>query len=561
MAAGNGDDLVARLKEQRDRFIAFAFAGADLLLELDDSDVVVYSAGAGEALYGMAENAMLAHKLAEFVHPRDGKRLEEALQRLRNTGRLDHTPLSVMGDGGTVTRMRMAGIRLPQMKTCHLALSRIPPIAVTEEDGRERADPKARFVEVVRQRLNEANRTGQEVMVTLVDLSGTDLRGLEPAKAQSLLATLHNALEEVSVGGTSAGPLSGHAFGVVHSDRMSPQALAEHLDTVTRRFADAGGNALRLRSSSLKMEDSALGEEDIAKALTYIVNAFVRDSAAFAIRSLTDGARIAVDDTLTRVRNFRAMVKNDRLAFLFQPVVNLHTGVVLNFEVFTRLAHGKNLFTPAQILPFATDVGLVGEFDLAVCRKVLDTMRAATEISTLASVAVNVSGHSLANPLFYKALLATLQQNKTILGRLIIEVTDPAGIANMDEARRLLARLRKLGVRVALDDFGSGSASFDMLRTLPVDYVKLDAKYIEEARHPKGFAMLRAMAGLCRELEVITVGERVEDAPTLHLLRDAGVDYAQGHFFDRPTAGAARKVARYDEHVRRAGTAQVAAAG
>ncbi len=560
--AVDAESLTARLREQRDRFIAFAFAGADLLLEMDEGDVVVYSAGAGEALYGLSDGDMLTHKLLDFIHPRDRKRLDEALLRLRNTGRLDHTPLSVMGATGTVTRMRLAGIRLPQNAHYHLALSRVPPMVLAEEDSRGGADPKTRFVEIVRQRLNEANRSGHEVMVTLVDVSHADLRALEPAKAQSLLATLHHTLEEVSVDGTSAGPLSDRSFGVVHADSVGRDALEKRLTDLAGRFPTSGGSALRMRSSSLQMEDSSLSEEDIGKALTYIVNSFVRDSASFAIQSLTEGARIAVDDTLTRVRNFRSMIKNDRLTFLFQPVVNLHTGVVLNFEAFTRLSHGTRLFTPAQILPFATDVGIVGEFDLAVCRKMLATMRAAGDISTLASIAINVSGHSLANPLFYKALQTLLQQNKTILNRLIIEITDPAGISNMDEARRLLSRMRSQGVRVSLDDFGAGSASFDMLRALPIDFVKIDAEYIRDARNSKGMALLKAVGGLCRDLGIVTVGECVEDSATLVVLRDAGIDYAQGHFFQKPAADAARKIHYFEDEVRRAGTASaVVAAG
>ncbi|MGE5546200.1 MAG: EAL domain-containing protein [Solirubrobacterales bacterium] len=550
--------MVEKLRQQRDRFIAFAFAGADLLLEMDEGDNIVFSAGAGESLYGVADGDLQGRPLADFIFPRDLQRFKEALQRLRNTGRLDHTPLTLMGTAGTVTRMRLAGIRLPQFpESYHLALSRIPPIApYDEERNPEAADPKARFVEMVQQRLNESNRIGQEYHLTLFDLSG-NFDQVEPGTAQSFLATLHHTLEECSVRGASAGILSDRSFGLVHDDKVSAQQVQKRVHQLTEKFkGKVSGAQVQMRSATLDMEDSALSDEDIGKALNFIVTNFVRDSAQFAIKSLADGARTAIDDTLVRVRNFRKMVKADRLVFLFQPIVNLRTGAVLKYEAFARITHNGGFFLPHQIIPFATDVGLIGEFDLAACNKALAMMKAASEVSPLANISVNVSGHSLGNPGFYQALFKLLEANKGLLNRLVIEVTDAARIHNLNEAKRLLSRLRKLGARISLDDFGSRGSAFDLLRILPVDYAKIDAEYVLDARDPRGRSVLKAITGMCQELGITTVGECVEDAEMVRILRDVGVDYAQGHYFAKPNAEAARKIKYFTERVQEAGTAE-----
>lgn len=553
------DSIVERLRQQRDRFIAFAFAGADLLVELGDDDVVAYCAGAGESLYGLSDGDLTGRRLGEFIYPRDRQRFRDAMQRLRNTGRLDHTPVTLVGRSGTVTRMRMAGIRLPQFPDCfHLVLSRIPPIAVVEEKGASAADPKPRFIEMVRTRLNEANRTGQEYRLTLFDLSGTAFDKVEPGAAQSYLTTLQHTLDECSVRGASAGPLSDHAFGVVHEPGLSAEAVHGKVARLTEKFQGKVGAApVRMHSASLDMEDSALSDEDIDKALTYIVTNFVRDSARFAIDSLAAGARVAVEDTLTRVRNFRKMVKGgDRLVFLFQPIVNLRTGAVLKYEAFGRITHNGGFFLPHQIIPFATDVGLIGEFDLATCAKALAMMKEASQVSPLAHVSVNVSGHSLGNPAFYQALFKLLEAHRGLMPRLVLEITDAARIYNLDEARRLLARIRKLGARISLDDYGTGGSAFDILRMLPVDYAKIDPAYVMDARDPRGKSVLKAMTGLCRDLGVVTIGECVEDSGMVRMLRDVGVDYAQGHFFATPSADAARKIRYFTEKVQLAGTAE-----
>ncbi|MBF0324386.1 sensor domain-containing phosphodiesterase [Magnetospirillum moscoviense] len=558
---GDEAGMVEKLKAQRDRFIAFAFAGADLLLEVTEQNQVAYSAGAGEALYGLTDNDLMGKPLGDLVHPKDRKRFDESMQRLKNTGRLDHTPLMLVGSAGTVTRMRMAGIRLPQFpKTYHVVLSRVPPIAVAEADRVVGdVDHKAQFIEMVRTRLNEANRIGTDYTLTLFDLSATNFNAIEPAIAQTFLATVQHTLDECSVRGASAGALSTSSFGLVHDDKTSAAEVHKRVSAVADKFAGKtnGAASVKMRTASLEMEDSALSDEDISKALTYIVNGFVKDSARFALKSLAEGARVAVEDTLIRVRNFRKMIKgDDKLIFLFQPIVNVRTGAVLQYEAFSRIQHNGAFFTPNQIIPFATDVGVIGEFDLIAVTKALKILKEPGEVSSLANIAVNISGQSLGNPGFYHSLLKLMDQYKSVLGRLVLEVTDATDIYNLDEAKRLLMRIRKMGTRISLDDFGSGGSAFDLLRILPVDFAKFDHDYVRDAHDPKGRSVLKAMTSLCHDLGIVTIGECVEDAAMLRNLADIGVDYAQGYYFGQPAADVAKRIKYFTDHVKQAGTAQ-----
>jgi len=553
MATGGENIVIDKLKQQRDRFIAFAFAAADLLLEMDDADVVTYSAGAGEALYGISDSELLGRPLSDFIFPRDRKKFDESLQRLRNSGRLEATPLTMVGSTGAVSRMRMAGIKLPQFPHgYHLVMSRISPMAA---DGDETmvggTDPRVRFVEMVRQRLNEANRMGEEYTLTLFDLSKSKFGASDPAALQSFFSTVHHTLEQCSVRQSSAGSLHDRAFGLIHDQSMSAASVEQKVSEVVRQFSGKiKGGALKMHSASLELQDKSLSDDDIGKALNYIIGGFIRDSADFAIRSLAEGAKVAVEDTLVRVRNFRKMIKGDRLTFLFQPMVNIGTGSVLAYEAFGRIAHGKGFFNPSQIIPFATDVGVIGEFDLMAVNKAVKAIQLADDISTLATVAVNVSGTSLGNPAFYHALLKILESNKTSLPRLVLEITDAARIFNLDEARRLLARIKRLGVRLSLDDFGSGGSAFDILKILPVDYVKIDSSYIFDAREKRGRSVLRALTSLTHDLGMTAIGECVEDSQMLAILKDVGIEYAQGHFFAPPALDGARRIKYFKDHLK-----------
>jgi len=558
---GEDSSIVEKLKAQRDRFIAFAFAGADLLLEVGEDDVIAYSAGAGEALYGISDSDLTTKRLADFIHAKDKKRFQDAILRLKNTGRLDHTAVTMVGASGAVTKLRMAGIRLPQFPdSYHLVLSHIPPVAAADPARMSGiVDHKARFIEMVQHRLNEGNRLGKDYTLTLVDFSKNDFSRMEAGTTQSFLSTVMDTLEEYSVRGASAGPLDSHSFGLVHDDKVTAAAVQQRLNALAERFTGkvGAGSAMKMHSATLDMDDSTLSDDDITKAMTYIVNGFVRDSAQFAMKSLAEGAKLAVQDTLLRVKNFRAMVRGgEKLRFLYQPVVNLRTGAVLKYEVFSRIVHNGGFFIPNQIIPFATEVGLIGEFDVIAVSKALQLLRTPGEVSSLATIAVNVSGHSLGNPAFYQSLFKVLEQNRQVLGRLVIEITDATEIYNLDEAKRLLSRIRRLGARISLDDFGSGGSAFDLLRFLPVDFVKIDSTIVQDARDPRGRSVLKAITTLCHDLGIVTVGECVEDTGMVQILRDVNIDYAQGYFFAQPTVDAAKRIKYFTEHVKLAGTAE-----
>jgi EAL domain-containing protein (putative c-di-GMP-specific phosphodiesterase class I) len=545
---------VEKLRQQRDRFIAFAFAGADLLLEIKNDGTVLFSAGAAETLYGFNDEDLLGKLLADLVHPRDRKRLDDALAHLQNTGRLDHTPLALTGATGAVSRLRMSGIRLPQFTCFHLSFARVPHIVLAQDamPGQQK-DPKVDFAEMVVTLLNEANRLGREVALTLMDLPPAQFRGFEPNAANTLVATIQHTLEEVSVGGNSSARLSTASFGLVHERDKSGDHILSHLDGRVGAIKNRQGQKAQLRSATVNMDDTSLSNEDMSKALLYIINSYHKDGDKFSFTSLREGAREAIEDTLLRVRNFRNSIRSGQLTLVFQPAVNLATGAVLNYEAYVRLNHNGVLFTPTHILAFANEAGLTSELDIAVCDQALSQMRDGKSISPLAQVVLNISCLSLTSPLFFKLLQAKLTQYKPLLGRLILELDDTAQLTNLGDAKRLVAKLRAQGIRISLGDFSGHGRSIELLRSLAVDFVKLDQSVGTDATDPRGLAVLKAISGLCKELNVTAIAESVEDPRIIKILRDNGVAYAQGYSIEKPGVDCAAQRRSYAPELARLG--------
>jgi EAL domain-containing protein (putative c-di-GMP-specific phosphodiesterase class I) len=163
--------------------------------------------------------------------------------------------------------------------------------------------------------------------------------------------------------------------------------------------------------------------------------------------------------------------------------------------------------------------------------RLLNTYRSNTE----ARLAINLSGHSVENGTFMGMLLTLLKQHRAVLPRLMFEVTETAEIDDLEAANRILQNLRRLGAAVCIDDFGSGSASFQYLNSMDVDYLKIDGSYVTGMRGGnKEHAMLQAMAGLCRSLRIKTIAEMIETAESAEALKTIGIDLGQGYFFHRP---------------------------
>lgn len=192
--------------------------------------------------------------------------------------------------------------------------------------------------------------------------------------------------------------------------------------------------------------------------------------------------------------------------------------------------------TTQSFVVMAEQTGRSHELDAWVLRTVLDWMRRQPEfLSELHGISVNLSGNSLVHDEHVRNMLELLAGYPTLAGKLILEVTETAAIGNMETAVRALRKLRRLGCRVALDDFGSGYSSYSYLRQLPLDYLKIDGTYIRNLLNDKtDQALTTSMVEVAHALGIKVIAEYVNSEATFAWLKDAGVDYVQGYWVHAP---------------------------
>jgi diguanylate cyclase (GGDEF)-like protein len=218
-----------------------------------------------------------------------------------------------------------------------------------------------------------------------------------------------------------------------------------------------------------------------------------------------------------------------RIMIALQPLVHAATGVPALHEALMRLRRADGaLALPAAILPTAEKSGLIQMIDQRVLDLGLKKLREDPDMR----IAVNVSGHTLHDPDFFIRLSATLESCRGIARRLTIELTETCVIDDIDVTARAIGMIRKLGAKVAMDDFGAGHTSFKTLRRCEFDLVKIDGAFIQNlARSSDDRFFVRTLIELARHIGVPMVAEWVEDEATAKILRDWGVEYLQGDYF------------------------------
>ena len=266
------------------------------------------------------------------------------------------------------------------------------------------------------------------------------------------------------------------------------------------------------------------------------------------------GQRVAVfapDQAAAETRRRDAWVANEivaalnerRLVLAYQPIAAVHPRLPSFEEALMRLqlADGAML-GPDAVIPVAEKLGLIEFID----ERVLELVIARLAAEPTCRLSMNVSVVSLRAPLWFERLRDRLAAAPGAAERLIIEIVETQAVENVAEVSAILARIKSLGVRVAMDDFGAGHTSFRNLRSLGVDIVKIDGAFVQTlATSVDDRFFVRTLAALARHLGIITVAEWVEDAESARLLRDWGVDYLQGHYVGPAEApGTARELAR-----------------
>jgi diguanylate cyclase (GGDEF)-like protein/PAS domain S-box-containing protein len=240
------------------------------------------------------------------------------------------------------------------------------------------------------------------------------------------------------------------------------------------------------------------------------------------------------------LQKLQGALRDNKFELYYQPIVHARADGVRGpaLEVFVRLLgeNGQPGAPPAEFIRAAERYRLMPHIDRWVVQAVLSALgRGGMKLPQGRSVAINIAGQTLGDSDFLEFVVDCFDHTGANPGDICFEVTETSVVANLDHAHRFIAVLHGMGCEFALDDFGTGLSSFATLRTLPMDYLKIDGSFINNlAGDSVNQAMVAAMIDLSRSLNFRVVAEQVEDQLSLDTVTSMGIDFVQGFIIGRP---------------------------
>jgi EAL domain-containing protein (putative c-di-GMP-specific phosphodiesterase class I) len=518
------------------RYLGFAFAGADYLIEIAADGTIVFTAGAAgeftakKRLEGTPAAALFADGpgfAAELARLPPGSRRRFKLT-LQNQAQAD------------VALFRLPG-NLDRI-SCTLALEGEGSTARADTDAATGLPHKDAFLAAA------IAQVGDSDALTLVNVPHLPklVADLPGHKAEALLAAIGRSF--LASGAKAAGRLSDTHFGAVADASKGPKS---QIAGVRAAMAKSGLKPTEIQESHVTMKAPSLRPEQRFLALRYVVERFTAGKKKGPIAGdLGQAFETMMDETHERLAQLTNTVKDGAFDMAYQPIVDLKTGELAHFEALARFGPGQT----GETIQFVEKLGIADSFDLAVAMKVITAM--ANDTSHAAHVAFNVSGHTVQEPASFGMLAGLLARHKKLAPRLLIEITETAEITDMAAGAKAIEALRTMGFRVGLDDFGAGAATLNYLHAFPVDFVKFDGSLVKKlGASARDDTLLRAMLKLCAELGFTTIAECLETAEDVGRAREAGFDEGQGYFYGAAApipAGAGMKKA----NVRRRGVSE-----
>jgi diguanylate cyclase (GGDEF)-like protein/PAS domain S-box-containing protein len=408
-------------------------------------------------------------------------------------------------------------------------------------DGLTDLPNRAAFLQALAQMIEACEGTDEEFAVLSIDLDGlkeiNDVFG--HATGDKLLIEVGRRIQASARGGVVA-RLSGDEFGLIIDGK---QPVAGML--LAEKLAEALANEFMIDGKSVRTGVTtgiSIFPHNGADAASLLANA---GAALFRAKAKSRGSISIYEPEMDQqIRDRRVLhqdlsvaIRNGELSLYYQPQAMARQTVaaseVIGFEALARWLHPVRGFVPpGDFIPIAEESGLIVEMGEWILR---EACREAASWPLPLQIAVNLSPAQFMHGDVVGLVHSILIETGLAPGRLELEITEGVLIEDFDRGLALLRRLKALGVRISMDDFGSGYSSLSYLQAFPFDKIKIDRAFVMNlGRNPQSAAIVRAVIGLGHGLEMSIVAEGVETQEQLGFLADVGCDAVQGYYIGKP---------------------------
>ncbi len=357
--------------------------------------------------------------------------------------------------------------------------------------------------------------------------------------ADEVIAGIGHRLERLLEDSQEIGRIAGNKFGIIVNDCADDDLVA----TAQKFINAAQEQALETSAGAISVSISvgcvayptfaSNSQEAMFRAVEALDKAKATGRSSFSVFSMSEQVQSIRRRNALVADQIISALNDRRICVAYQPIVAADTLETEKYECLVRMIEPcGDIVLAGDFVPMAEQLGLVRLID----RRVLELVTEALHAHPGVKLAVNVSGITATEPDSVEGYLAHIEANRDVADRLTIELTETSAIRDMEESAKFLSRLRDLGCRVAIDDFGAGYTSFRNLQALVVDSVKIDGAFIRGlAQSRDNQLFVRTLVDLAKYFNLETVAEWVSNSEEAQMLCDYGVDYLQGYYVGQPS--------------------------
>jgi diguanylate cyclase (GGDEF)-like protein/PAS domain S-box-containing protein len=553
------DHMRREVRSRQQRLETILDNAAEGIITFDRDGVIEGFNHAAEKLFGWREEEVRGSDITRLIVPDTAERRQGYLQHfLRNELK------QLIGHEGEVTGRHKDGSTFPMaLKITEMTLEGRPLYIglvadiserkalvehlkkMAEHDGLTGLYNRSYFQTELERVVERVRRTGKPCALLYIDLDNFKYVNdtLGHAAGDRLLIEVAGLLHRRARKSDLIARFGGDEFTILLQDVDGDQA-GQAAESFRRQLADyrfrQGGEQITIGCSigvaligpQTRSAEEVLSQADLA---CHLAKRGGRNRVhCYQSTDAENSASMSLD--MGWSSRIREAIEQGRFVLACQPIVATATREIEYYEVLIRMQDDKGGYImPSGFLPTAERFGLSVDIDRWVIVNAIETLATLRQRCPGLRFSINLSAQTLGQPGVAELVQERLEATGLDPAALMFEVTETVAIADMAAAERLLARLQDLGCRTALDDFGSGMASFAYLRDLPVDFVKIDGRFVKNlAKSPVDQAMVKAMNEIAHALGKRTIAEFIEDEESFQCLQHLGVDYAQGYHLGRP---------------------------